>query len=49
VKSVQRLEADSMPYLEEASRYFRQTSELEGVEVFGAVHRLHTSKAMPGT
>ncbi len=40
VKSVQRLEADSMPYLEEASRYFRQTSELEGVEVFGAVHRL---------
>jgi hypothetical protein len=40
VRSVQRLQTDSMPYLEEASRHFRQTSELEGVEVFGAVHRL---------
>lgn len=40
VKSVQQLQPDSMLYLEEASRYFRQTSELEGVEVFGVVHRL---------
>ena len=40
IKSVQRLQADSMPYLEEASRDFRQTSELEGAEVFGVVHRL---------
>ena len=40
VKNVQQLQADSMPYLEEASRHFRQTSELEEVEVFGVVHRL---------
>jgi len=40
VKNVQRLQADSMPYLEETSRHFRQTSELEGAEVLGVVHRL---------
>ncbi len=40
IKSVQRLQPDSMLYLQEASRYFRQTSELEEVEVSGVVHRL---------
>jgi len=40
IKSAQWLQTDSMPFLEETSRYFRQTSELEGAEVFGSVHRL---------
>jgi len=40
VREVHRFSADSRPYLEEVSRYFRQTSELEQVEVFGVVHKL---------
>jgi hypothetical protein len=40
VRNLHRLMPDSMPYLEEVSRYFRQTSELDEVEVFGVVHKL---------
>ena len=35
-----RLAADSMPYLEEVSRCFRQTAEIEDVEVLGLVQKL---------
>jgi len=43
VRNLHRLPPDSMPYLEEVSRHFRQTSEVEGVEVFGVVHRLEAT------
>jgi hypothetical protein len=39
-RAPQRFSADAMPYLEQVSRFFRQTSELEEVEVFGIVHKL---------
>lgn len=35
-----RLSADAMPYLDEVSRCFRQTAEIEGVEVLGLVQKL---------
>ena len=49
VKGECRLPTDAMPYLEEASRHFRQTSEVEGAEVFGIVHKLeHVSETDGG-
>jgi hypothetical protein len=36
----QRFATDAVPYLEQVSRHFRQTGELEEVEIFGVVHKL---------
>lgn len=38
--SKQRLSRDAMPYLDEVSRCFRQTAEIEDVEVLGLVQKL---------
>jgi hypothetical protein len=40
VRPRQRIQPDAIPYLEEASRYFRQVGEVAEAEVFGVVHKL---------